>query len=309
MSFITDIPCLKPGDLVYITAPAKSIDELSVQYAKTVFEERGYRVMISPHCTGTHHYFSGTDEERLRDLQAGIDDPDVKAIVCARGGYGCVRITDSIKWAGMLTQPKWLVGFSDVTFFHQHLHYLGVPSLHATMPLNFPDNTPEALDTLFSALEGKNYSIAGPASTNNRHGHARGRLIGGNLSILYSTLGSKERPDYTNCILFIEDLCEYIYHVDRMLQAIRRAGILEQIAGIVVGGMTEMNDTAVPFGLTIDEIVLELLQYRKIPVCFDFPAGHINDNRALILGKEVRFEVNEHGSVLAFNSEHNQPGN
>lgn len=303
MSANINIPFLKPGDLIYITAPAKSIDEASVTLAKKLFEDRGYRVRISDHCTGVHHYFSGSDEERLRDLQTGIDDPDVKAIVCARGGYGCVRIMDSVRWAGMLTQPKWMVGFSDVTFFHQHLQLLGLPSIHSTMPLNYPDNTAEAIDTMFTALEGRAYSIEGPHSALNKPGHASGRLLGGNLSILYSMLGSKDRPDFTGSILFIEDLCEYIYHIDRMMQALRRAGVLEEISGLIVGGITEMNDTAVPFGMTVEELILDLMKFRRIPVCFDFPAGHINDNRAMVLGSVVEVSVNESGSQVLFNQQ------
>jgi muramoyltetrapeptide carboxypeptidase len=302
MLFPVQIPFLSKGDLVYITAPAKSIEREAVDHARRVFEEKGYRVRISEHCTGVHHYFSGTEEERMRDLQAGIDDPEVKAIVCARGGYGCVQIMDSIKWAGMLTQPKWLVGFSDVTFFHQHLQFLGLPSLHATMPLNYATNSTEALDTMFAALEGRTYTVKSTVHHLDRYGEVSGKLIGGNLSILYSMLGAKDRPDYSGCILFIEDLCEYIYHVDRMLQAFRRSGILEQISGLIVGGMTEMNDTAVPFGKGIEALIIDLLQYKKIPVCFGFPAGHIDDNRALILGSATTLRVDEKGAEITFHS-------
>lgn len=294
------IPSLQPGDLIYITAPAKSIEIDLIDHAKTLFEERGYRVLLSEHCSGVHHYFSGTDEERLKDLQLGIDHPDVKAIVCARGGYGCVRIVDLIGWAGMIRNPKWLIGFSDVTVFHHRLQRFGLESIHGTMPLNFKQNSPETFETLFSALEGKKYAIECSPHPKNKIGRAEGKLVGGNLSILFSLLGTNDRIDYSDCILFIEDLSEQLYHIDRMFQSLRKAGVLDQIKGLMVGGMTDMKDTAVPYGLSLEEIILDQFSYRNIPICFGFPAGHIDDNRALILGRKVAFTVGEKRTEVKF---------
>lgn len=294
------IPSLKPGDLIYITAPAKSIEKELIDHAQSLFEKKGYRVLLSEHCTGAYHYFSGTDEERLKDLQYGIDHPEVKAIVCARGGYGCVRIVDLIGWAGMIRNPKWLIGFSDVTVFHHRMQRFGLESIHGTMPLNFQKNSPETFETLFSALEGRDYSIHSAAHLANKAGSAQGKLVGGNLSILYSLLGTDDRIDYSDSILFIEDLAEQLYHIDRIFQSLRKAGILDQIRGLIVGGMTDMKDTAVPFGKTLEEIILDQFQFRNIPICFGFPAGHIDDNRALIFGRNVIFTVDQKGAELKF---------
>lgn len=288
------IPYLEPGDLIRLVAPAKAIKEEFVNFAKEFFEKKGYRVNISRHCTGKNNYFSGTDEQRTRDFQEALDDPDVKAIICARGGYGAIRIVDRLKWANQLLYPKWIVGFSDITVFHQQMQYLGQKSIHATMPLNFRDNTPESLQTLLYALEGKSYQIETSPSPHNKRGNTQGELVGGNLSIVYSLLGTDIRPDYKEKILFIEDIGEQLYAIDRMFFSLKKAGILDTISGLIVGGMTDLKDTtATTIGLTIKEIVLQHFQYRKIPICFNFPAGHVNDNRALVLGEKVKLEVED----------------
>lgn len=289
---------LKQGDLIYITAPAKSIDEPPVLYAKHFFESHGYRVEISKNCFGEHNYFSGTDQQRQSDLQYGIDHPEVKAILCARGGYGCVRILDGIQWANMLREPKWLIGFSDITVFHHRLNNLGVQSIHGTMSLNFEKNSPETLETLLNALEGNSYEISSPSNENNREGISSGKLIGGNLSIVYSLLGTNDAYNFEDSILFLEDLAEHYYHLDRMFFALKKAGALDKIKGLIIGGMTDLEDTTVPFGMTLEELVLQHFQYRKIPICFDFPAGHIDDNRALIFGKKGTLEVTKEESKL-----------
>lgn len=290
---------LASGDLIYITAPAKAIEKENVDFAVAFFENAGFKVLVSKNCLGQHHYFSGTDEERLEDLQYGIDHPEVKAIVCARGGYGCVRIVDRIQWASMLREPKWMVGFSDVTVFHQHLQRFNLPSIHGSMVLNFKDNSHEALNTLLMALKGESFSVAA-TSNFNKSGSAEGTIVGGNLSIVYSLIGTNNQPDYSDKILFVEDLAEHLYHIDRMFYALNKSGILDKISGLVVGGMTELEDTATPFGMSVEEIILAHFQYRNIPIAFGFPAGHLNDNRALILGKKVRFNVEGTTSELRF---------
>ena len=287
------------GDLIYITAPAKAIEKEHVDFAIIFFENAGFKVLVGKHCLGQHHYFSGTDEERLEDLQFGIDHPDVKAIVCARGGYGCVRIVDRVQWAGMLREPKWLVGFSDVTVFHQHLQRFNLPSIHGSMVLNFKDNTGEALTTLLMALKGEPFYLSA-TSNQNKPGHAEGSLIGGNLSIVYSLIGTNNQPDYSDKILFVEDLAEHLYHIDRMFYALNKSGILDKISGLVVGGMTDLEDTAIPFGMSVEEIILAHFQYRNIPIAFGFPTGHINDNRALILGKKIALTVEGTSSELSY---------
>lgn len=295
-----NIQPLKKGDLIYLTAPAKAIEEEHILYAKNFFEMEGFNVLISKHCLGQHNYFSGTDEERTQDFQFGLDNPDIKAIVCVRGGYGCIRILDRLQWAGFLQHPKWIVGFSDITLFHQRLQRYGIPSIHGSMPLNFKDNSPESLNTLIAALKGEGNSISFPYNSSNKTGTSEGILVGGNLSILYSLLGTDDHNDYSNTILFIEDLAEHLYHIDRMMHAFEKARIFDRIKGLIIGGMTDLQDTTISFGHSIEEIILHHFKYRNIPVAFDFPAGHIIDNRALILGKKCQLEVNEKESVLSY---------
>lgn len=289
----SEISPLQKGDLIAIVAPAKAIEAQLVLNAKAFFESHGYRVVMGEHCMGTHHYFSGTDAQRTEDFQKAIDNPEIKAIVCARGGYGCVRILDRINWAGMLRDPKWIVGFSDVTVFHQRMQKFELKSIHATMPLNFAENTTFAMDSMLDALQGIQTEIQIPSHQYNKQGNAVGKLIGGNFSILYSMLGTDDQPEYANTILFIEDLAEQLYHLDRMFYAFAKAGILNRINGLIVGGMTDMKDTATTIGLTLHEIILSHFEYRKIPIVFDFPAGHIADNRALIFGTKVELSVDE----------------
>jgi muramoyltetrapeptide carboxypeptidase len=296
---ITPAP-LKKGDLIYITAPAKAIDDSPVFYTREFFISHGFRVEISKNCFGQFNYFSGTDEERTADLQYGIDHPEVKAIICARGGYGCVRILDGIRWANMLREPKWLIGFSDITVFHHRLFILGVQSIHGTMSLNFDKNSPETFETLLAALTGQTYRIESPNNSQNKSGMASGKLIGGNLSIVYSLIGTDDSFEFEETILFLEDLAEHYYHLDRMFFALKKCGALDKIKGLIIGGMTDLEDTTIPFGMSVEEIVLQHFTFRKIPICFEFPAGHIDDNRALIFGKEVQLNVNEKGGALLF---------
>jgi len=291
---------LKPGDLIEILAPAKSIEKTHVEAAVKTLEKMGFNVRVSEHCLGRYNYFSGTISERLLDFQKAIDDDEVKAILCARGGYGCIQLVDKLQWANMLRHPKWIIGFSDVTVFHQKLGSMGLKSIHGTMPLNFSKNSMESLSTLNDALTGKTYTIKAKHTKHNRLGSANATLRGGNLSILYSLLGTDDCVDYTDTILFVEDLSEQIYHLDRMFYALAKAGILNRIKGLIIGGMKDMKDTAIPFGMSYEDVILSHFDYRKIPICFSFPAGHINDNRTLVIGSEVELNVNSTGSELLF---------
>jgi muramoyltetrapeptide carboxypeptidase len=291
---------LKKGDLIYITAPAKSIDEVTVAFAKNFFEIQGFRVELSKHCFGAFNYFSGTDEERAADLQAGIDHPEAKAILCARGGYGCVRIVDQLQLANMLREPKWLIGFSDITVFHHRLFKLGVQSVHGTMPLNFQTNSTTALQTLVDSITGKKPNLSWYTNPHNQIGKATGKLIGGNLSIIYSLIATNDAYYFEGNILFLEDLSEQLYHLDRMFFALKKSGILDRITGLIIGGMTDLKDTAVPFGMTIEEIILQHFTYSRIPIAFGAPIGHIDDNQAVIVGAEVELEVNNELSLISY---------
>ena len=291
---------LKEGDIIYITAPAKSIDKETIDYAISFFKSKGFNVIISSNCFGKHGYFSGMDRIRAIDLQTAIDDENVRAIVCARGGYGCVRILDHINWANMLREPKWLIGFSDITVFHQRLFNLGIQSIHGSMPLNFKENSDLALQTLIEAMGGGRPVISCNYNSQNKIGIANGKLIGGNLSIIYSLLATNDCFDFRNNILFIEDLSEHLYHLDRMLFTFKKAGVFDQINGLIIGGMTDMKDTDDPMGMSINEIILQHFSFSKIPIAFDFPSGHIPDNRSLIIGSEVILSVTTEKTELTY---------
>lgn len=295
-------PLLQAGDLIAIVAPAKAIEQEHVNFAKAFLEEKGFKVRVSEHCLGQHNYFSGTDEERAADFQKVLDDPEVKAILCARGGYGCVRILDRVQWASFIRNPKWIIGFSDVTVFHQRIQRFGIQSIHGTMPLNFSMNTEDALNSLLASFTKESYDLKASAHPSNKTGSARGKLVGGNLAIISSLIGTDDQFDYSDSILFIEDVGEHLYQVDRMLYQLRKAGVFDKIKGLVVGGMTDLRDTAHPFGLSLEALVLEHFKYSIIPICFDFPAGHLEDNRALRFGAQVDFEVTNQEVTLQFKS-------
>ena len=227
-----------------------------------------------------------------------IDDDSIKAILCARGGYGTVQIIDNIDFSKLKNNPKWIVGYSDVTVLHSHLHQLGITSLHATMPINFEKNTPKALESLKSALFGLGNLTEINHHHFNRFGKVEGEIVGGNLSILYSLLGSDSDINTDGKILFIEDLDDYLYHIDRIMMNLKRNGKLKNLKALIIGGMSDMNDNTIPFGKTAEEIILEYIKEFDFPVCFNFPAGHLDDNRTLVFGKECTLEINENGVIL-----------
>lgn len=283
---------LQKGDIIAIVAPAKAIDEQQVLFAKEYLEKNGFRVVLGNHVMDNYHYFSGEDNARAADFQEALNNPEVKAILCARGGYGCIRILDRIDWAVQLQNPKWIIGFSDVTIFHQYMDKWEIPSLHATMPLDFQTGEKNNLETLLSTLTTNQFEYTISPDKHNKNGTTSGKIIGGNLSIVYSLIGTSLQPDYLGKILFIEDVGEPLYAIDRMFYALEKSGILDQISGLIVGGMTQMRDSNPGFGQTFQEIINEHLRYKDIPVCYNFPAGHQNENLALILGVETEMTVN-----------------
>lgn len=277
---------------IKIVSPAKSIAMEHVNFAKRFLEDNGFTVEVGRFALGEHHYFSGTDQERLSDFQAAIDDPTIDVILCARGGYGSVRIIDDLNFSNL--GQKLIVGYSDITVFHNHIQRnFKVPTLHATAPLNFSENTVEALDSLLNALNGISNEYEIEHHPLNRKGIAEGKIVGGNLSILASLVGTDSDLDFKDSILFIEDIGEAIYAVDRMLNTFRKAGKLNHLKGLIVGGMTDMKDSAIPFGKTVEEVIREIAEPYSFPLCFNFPAGHINDNRAVFLGKACKLEVSD----------------
>lgn len=289
---------LKPGDTIALISPAKAIDEHLVLAAKQLFESRGYQVIIGNSATGNYNYFSGTEEQRRMDLQWALDHPDVKAIVCNRGGYGAIHLMQTANYANLLREPKWIVGFSDITNFHCLAYQLGIQSIHGTMPLNYGQNSPESFETLFQTLEKGIVSFEWDKNTNDVSGTTNGTVLGGNLAILYSLLGTKYFPELENAILFIEDIGEQAYALDRMIYAFQLAGVWDKISGLIVGGMTGITETAVPTKLDYQKTILDLMKYRKIPIAFNAPIGHQDDNRAVIVGKSGSLTIGQ--EVVSF---------
>lgn len=292
------LPKLQTNDLIYICSPAKGIEVEHVHFAKEFFIQNGYRVEIATHALGSNGYFSGTIEERLTDFQVGLNHPEAKVILCARGGYGCMQIMDKLDWSSFENNPKHLIGFSDVTAFHLMLAQKNIPSLHATMPLNFKDNTPESLRSLLYVLKGTPESISAQNSPFNQSGAACGKVIGGNLAMVHALLPRMKKEDFSDKILFLEDVGEHLYQIDRMLYGLAYSGALDEISGLILGGFTSVSDTDSPFGKSLEEIILAHVLHRKIPVAFGFPCGHQNDNQTLILGDKSNLTVNLSGSKL-----------
>ncbi|MDQ3046530.1 MAG: LD-carboxypeptidase [Bacteroidota bacterium] len=296
---MTTAPYLKKGDKIGIVACARKISRDELNPAIDLFKSWGFEVVLSKNLFNEQDQFSGTDEERAADLQTMLNDTSVKALISARGGYGTLRIIDKIDFNHFRQHPKWVIGYSDMTVLHSHIHNFGIETIHATMPINFTKNI-VAVESLRKALFGEKLSYETESHSLNRKGNVTAELVGGNLSLLYALKGSNSDIDTKGKILFLEDLDEYLYHIDRMLISLKRAGKLNDLAGLVVGGMTEMRDNLVPFGKAAEEIISEAVQEYNYPVCFNFPAGHIDKNSAIILGRKVKLEVNENGSELLF---------
>ena len=285
-------PFLKQGDKVAIVSTARKIPKDELKFAVDKLKEWGLDIVFGEHLFEEHNQFAGNDEMRTSDFQKALNNDAVKAIICARGGYGTVRIIDMIDFSMFQTSPKWIVGYSDVTALHSHISSnYDVQTIHGTMPINFETNTKEALILLKKALFGEELSYTISRHKLNRNGSCEGELIGGNLSILYSLIGSPSDIDTAGKILFLEDLDEYLYHVDRMMQNLKRSGKLSNLAGLIVGALSNMNDNIVPFGKTAEEIILEAVTDYNYPVCFGFPFGHIDDNRAIIVNKKANLLV------------------
>lgn len=289
---------LKIGDKIGVISTARKITLDELAPAIKTIESWELKVELGSNLFEADNQFSGTIEQRSTDLQTMIDDDSIKAILCARGGYGTVQIIDNIDFSKLKNKPKWIVGYSDVTVLHSHLNKLGIASLHATMPINFKTNAKESLASLKNGLFGNENNILCGPHPFNKFGKVEAEVVGGNLSILYSLLGSNSDVDTDGKILFIEDLDEYMYHVDRMMINLKRNGKLKNLKALIIGGMSDMNDNTIPFGKTAEEIILEYIKEFDFPVCFNFPAGHLDDNRTLVFGKECTLEINENGVIL-----------
>jgi muramoyltetrapeptide carboxypeptidase len=306
---------LKKGDTIAVVSTARKISLQELQPSLEFIEKWGVKIVVGETIDSEEHQFAGSDDLRTKDFQRMLDDPKIKAIWCAKGGYGTVRIIDKLDFSQFKKSPKWIIGYSDITVLHSHIHNLGVETLHAQTLLGIENKTPETGESIRNVLFGKEYSIfynsrtekksEGDASQKNTDplpilGTGKGELVGGNLSILYSLCGSNSAIKTDGKILFIEDLDEYLYHVDRMVMNLKRNGLLDNLAGLIVGGMTDMNDNTVPYGKSANEIVHDAVKEYNYPVCFNFPAGHIKDNRALIMGRAVEMDIHEKGVRVKF---------
>lgn len=293
-------PYLKKGDTVAIVCTARKFFPEDAQPAIDLLKSWGLEAKLGKTIGLDSCQLGGTDSERAADLQEMLDDDNIKAIWCARGGYGTVRIIDSLDFTKFKKHPKWIMGFSDVTVLHSHLNTLGIASLHSIMPFTVPKAPEEVKETLRKALFGEKIKYVVETKGYEFQGKAKGQLVGGNLSILYSLLGSRSSLNTKGKILFIEDLDEYLYHIDRMMQNLKRNGYFENLKGLIVGSMADMHDNEIPFGQNEVGIITAIAKDYNIPVCFYFPSGHQKDNRTLVLGKEVELEINAEEIILDF---------
>ena len=290
---------LQIGDKIGIVASARKINALELKEAVDFFKLWGLECVLGENIFNEHHQYAGTDDERFQDLQKMLDDDQIKAISFARGGYGTIRILDKLNWTKFSKKPKWLIGFSDITAIHSYVSQnLNIETIHAIMPLNFETASNDSIGSLQKALFGEPISYQIKNHFLNRKGSVKAPLIGGNLSILHTLTGSNADLNTEGKILFIEDLDEYLYHIDRMMLSLKRSGKLSNLAGLLVGGMTIMNDNTIPFGKEAFEIIKEHIKEYDYPVCFDFPAGHFPDNRTLILGRNLTLSVGEEVSLV-----------
>ncbi|MCG0017549.1 LD-carboxypeptidase [Winogradskyella sp. E313] len=298
-------PYLKAGDTVAIVAPSgilkNRIEEIN--RSKDLLKSWGLNVVVGKHVFKQANHFAGTDEERCEDFQNALDDPKISAIWCARGGYGTVRILDKLDYTNFKKHPKWVVGYSDITALHNQIHNEGYQSLHAMMGVSLTKDLTEikeTLETFKAALFGNptNYTLEG--STYNKAGKVSAPIVGGNLTMLHTMLGSETSIDTSDKILFIEEIGEYKYHIDRMLQSLKRAGYFKNCKGVIVGDMTKLRKNTTLWGTSIEQLILDVLTDYDFPVAFNMPAGHEKDNRALILGKTVELIVDKDKSTIIF---------
>lgn len=285
---------LKKGDKIAIVCPAKKLP-LPIDGAIEILKSWGLEVIIGETVSAGYHQFAGRDALRAADLQKYLDDTDIKAIIAGRGGYGTIRIIDELDFTAFNAAPKWLIGFSDITVLLSHAFAkLNTQSIHAQMPYTFKESTPEALDSLRKVLFGEAVSYQYKSIFVNKQGKVEGTLIGGNLTLLVAVEGSVSEMDFTDKILFIEDVGEHEYSIDRMMRILKRKGKLSNLMGLIVGAFNEVEKEKIPFGQTPDEVIRDVIKEYNYPVCFNFPTGHINDNRAMVLGAKVSLDVNEH---------------
>lgn len=295
---------LKPGDTVGIIAPARKIKMNEISAFVKLLESWDIKVRFGKNLFNELNQFSGSDETRAADFQDMLNDNQIRAVISARGGYGSLRALRLLDFSNFERDPKWIVGFSDITIFHSFINkYLNTESIHSMMPVNYDPAVKESIDsaeTLRKALFGEKLIYSLSASMFNRAGRAEAEIAGGNLSVLYSLSGTGFFPDVRGKILFIEDVDEYLYHIDRMMLNLLMSGSLNKIAGLLVGGFTEIKDNNIPFGKNYDEIISDIIKKFSFPTAFLFPAGHQKENKTLILGRKVQLKVEKDETTVIF---------
>lgn len=295
-------PFLKPGDTIGIVSPAGKIKKEHIDRGKKIFESWGLNVIIGKNALNKYFSFAGNDEQRANDFQTMLNNKKVKAIICSRGGYGILRIMEKLDFNRFKNNPKWIAGFSDVSILHSYINNsCKTMSLHSPMPKNFEYATQHSIECMRKILFGENITYSFPSHKLNRHGTVSGILTGGNLSILHSVFKTAFDVSYKNKILFIEDLNENLYHIDRMIRSMRLRGVFNQIKGLIVGGMTDMKENKKDFGEDAYDIIFNNLKGIDIPVCFGFPAGHIENNLPLIMGSKITLDISKK-NILMLNS-------
>jgi muramoyltetrapeptide carboxypeptidase len=296
---------LKAGDTVAIVAPSGVLKERTgeIQQAVDLLKSWGLKAVIGKHVFSQANHFAGSDDERCEDFQKALDDPTISAIWCARGGYGTVRILDKLNFTKFKKHPKWLIGYSDITALHNQVHNEGFESIHAMMCVSLSEDgkgIEETIATFKAAIFGKPLSYTLKGSKFNRTGTVTAPLVGGNLTVLHTMLGSKTSIDTSGKILFIEEIGEYKYHIDRMLQSLKRAGYFDHCKGVIVGDMTKLRKNTTLWGTSVEQLVIDALSEYDFPIAFNMHAGHEKDNRAMILGRTVELTVGREQSTVVF---------
>jgi len=297
-------PYLQKGDTIAIVAPAGILKkrEKTIQKAKSLAESWGLVVVLGANVFNQNNHFSGTDKERCKDFQNALDNKNIKAIWAARGGYGSVRILDALDFTKFKIHPKWIIGYSDITAFHNHIHNLGFETIHGMMPTSLEEKPEDIILTISSfrkSLFGEKLNYTIPSSKYNRMGVVNGQIIGGNLAILASMLGSKSQVNTAEKILFIEEIGEYKYSIDRMLQSLKRAGYFKKVNAVIIGNMSSIKKNSTKWGSSIEQLILDLVP-ENIPILFNFPAGHEADNRAIIFGRNIALKIGQKQSMVTF---------
>ncbi|MDB2321393.1 LD-carboxypeptidase [Flavobacteriaceae bacterium] len=295
---------LKSGDTISILAPSGVLNNFDNKITKAIniFKSWGLNVVLGNHIYDKNGHFAGTDKNREKDFQKVLDNKNIKAIWCARGGYGAVRIIDKLNFDNYLKNPKWIIGFSDITVIHNKLNILNSESIHAMMITGFEDigQNNDSLSKLKNVLFGDSLSYSIASNKNNKTGKSEGIIVGGNLTLIQSTIGSKTELKMKDKILFIEEIGEYAYHIDRMLYSLKRAGYFENCKGLIVGQISDVKKNTTDFGRSINELILDVLDEYNFPILFDFPAGHEKTNFPIILGRKVILDVSKSDSKVIF---------